>query len=215
MTDKARWFEIGKRLAPPRFVLFACLFLGLLPIGVTHHGWADGVMLSFDLAAAVFLASLWPLLSSRPADIRHHAAANDANRTLLLVVTGIVSGVILAAVASELMGKPDAGGIALVIATLALAWLFSNSVYALHYAHLFYGDDDSDGKDNAGLDVPGTDEPDYGDFLYFAYTLGMTFQTSDVQVTSRPIRRVALLHSLAALVFNLGVVAFTVNVLGN
>lgn len=215
MAGKARGFGIGKRLAPPRFVLFAILFLTLLPIGVTHHGWADGVMLSFDLAAAVFLALLWPLLRSSPDDIRHHAAANDANRTLLLAVTGVVTSVILVAVASELMGKPDAAAIALVIGTLALAWLFSNSVYALHYAHLFYGDDDSDGKDNAGLDVPGTDEPDYGDFLYFAYTLGMTFQTSDVQVTTRPIRRVALMHSLAAFVFNLGVIAFTVNVLGN
>ncbi|UVO51265.1 DUF1345 domain-containing protein [Sphingomonas sp. SUN019] len=215
MAQKARWFGIGKRLAPPRFVLFALLFLALLPIGVTHHGWAHGVMLSFDVAAAVFLASLWPLLKSDPDDIRHHAAANDANRTLLLGVTGIVTSVILVAVASELMGKPDPLAIALVIATLALAWLFSNSVYALHYAHLFYGDDDADGKDNGGLDVPGTEEPDYGDFLYFAYTLGMTFQTSDVQVTSRSIRRVALLHSLAAFVFNLGVVAFTVNVLGN
>ena len=62
--------------------------------------------------------------------------------------------------------------------------------------------------------MPGTDEPDYWDFVYFAFTLGMTFQTSDVSITDRRIRRVVLGHSLAAFVFNLGVLAFTINVLG-
>lgn len=213
MAGKARWFGIGKRLAPPRFVAFALILLVLLPVGVTHHGWAHGVMLAFDAAAGAFLVSLWPLLRDDPAAIRRHAAANDANRPALLVITGSVMLVILLAVGSEVGGRPDAAATALVIATLALAWIFSNSVYALHYAHLFYSGD-ATGKDNGGLDVPGSTEPDYPDFLYFAYTLGMTFQTSDVQVTSRTIRRVVLLHSLAAFVFNLGVVAFTVNVLG-
>jgi uncharacterized membrane protein len=98
-------------------------------------------------------------------------------------------------------------------ATLALSWLFSNTVYALHYAHLFYTDDAS-GKDSGGIDVPKCDEPDYWDFLYFSFTLGMTFQTSDVEITSAPVRRTTIGHSLAAFVFNIGVLAFTINVLG-
>ena len=95
-----------------------------------------------------------------------------------------------------------------------LAWLFSNVVYALHYAHLFYMPGD-EGKDCGGLAVPKTDEPDYWDMLYFAFTIGMTFQTSDVEIESRDIRRVAMLHGLIAFVFNLGVLAFTINVLGS
>jgi uncharacterized membrane protein len=100
----------------------------------------------------------------------------------------------------------------LVIGTLALCWLFSNLVYALHYAHLYYRA--GRGGDAGGLTFPGTDEPDYGDFVYFAFCLGMTFQTSDVTITDGGTRRVVTLHCLAAFVFNLGVIAFTINVLG-
>jgi len=110
-------------------------------------------------------------------------------------------------------GRIGDGVIALVLATLALAWLFSNTVYAMHYAHIFYLANDH-GEDSGGLDFPETPEPRYWDFLYFAFTLGMTFQTSDVAVNSSAIRQTVLFHCLAAFVFNLGVIAFTINVLG-
>jgi len=94
-----------------------------------------------------------------------------------------------------------------------LAWLFSNSIYALHYAHLFYSRADG-GRDAGGIDIPDTKEPNYWDFVYFSFTLGMTFQTSDCQITSPRIRRVVIGHCLAAFVFNIGVLAFSINVLG-
>ena len=124
--------------------------------------------------------------------------------------------VILVTVAAELAGrtKPDPAQIALVVVTLVLAWTFANVVYALHYAHLYYLQA-PDGTDSGGLSFPGDAEPDYWDFLYFSCTMGMTFQTSDVAVTSAAIRRIVLFHGLAAFVFNLGVIAFTVNVLGS
>ena len=98
--------------------------------------------------------------------------------------------------------------IGLVVATLALSWLFSNTVYALHYAHIYYIKDDDGEGDHKGVAIPNADEPDYWDFLYFAYTLGMTFQTSDVEICSRHIRRVVTFHCLLAFVFNIGVIAF-------
>ena len=88
--------------------------------------------------------------------------------------------------------------------------MLSNTVYALHYAHLAYGDE----LQCKGLSFPGTNEPLYWDFVYFAFTLGMTFQTSDVTISDQRIRRVVTLHCLAAFVFNIGVLAFTINVLG-
>ena len=111
-------------------------------------------------------------------------------------------------------GRNSAFSTVLIVATLALAWLFSNTVYALHYAHLFYLVDGS-GKDGGGIDIPACTEPDYWDFLYFSFTLGMTFQTSDVEISSRTVRRVVLGQCLAAFVFNIGVLAFTINVLGS
>ena len=104
--------------------------------------------------------------------------------------------------------------VALVVLTLVLAWLFSNVIYALHYAHLYYSNDEN-GEDQRGLDFPDCKEPDYWDFLYFAFTLGMTFQTSDVEIRSRRLRRIVLGHTLAAFVFNIGVIAFTINTVGS
>ncbi|WP_203311373.1 MULTISPECIES: DUF1345 domain-containing protein [Sphingomonas] len=214
MTERPRWWGIGKRVAPPRFALFALLFaVGLVPL-IPWLGRARGCMIAFDMASAVFLVSLIPLFRRGSVEhMRRAARDNDANRAVLLGITGATMLVILVAVADELKGKNDAIAILIVIVTLALAWLFSNMVYALHYAHLFYSANEK-GKDAGGLDIPECDQPDYWDFLYFSYTLGMTFQTSDVQITSRRIRRVAIGQCLAAFVFNLGVIAFTINVLG-
>ena len=206
--------QLGNKIAPPRFLTFAIAFAAGLVVLIPMLGKGRGTMAAFDIAALLFLGIVAPLLKSRAADMRRHAKDNDANRVLLLALTATVTAVILVSVASEMMGgKSDVAGIALIVGTLALAWLFSNTVYALHYAHLFYTDDKS-GKDTGGIDVPQTDEPDYWDFVYFSFTLGMTFQTSDVEISSPHIRRTTIGHCLAAFVFNIGVLAFTINVLG-
>jgi uncharacterized membrane protein len=102
----------------------------------------------------------------------------------------------------------------MVVATLVLAWLFGNVVYALHYAHVYYQAGKDRGGDAAGISFPETKEPDYWDFVYFSFTLGMTFQTSDCDITAQAIRRISIGHCMAAFVFNLGVLAFTINALG-
>ena len=173
------------------------------------------VMIGFDLGALALLATLPVMLRHGADQMREHARQNDANRTLILALTGIVMLVILVIVASELRyGRgPSSAMLALIVATLILAWLFSNVVYTFHYPYLFYGS--GGGRaDKGGLGFPERPEPDYWDFAYFAFTLGMTFQTSDVEIRDPDIRKVALFHSLAAFVFNLGIVAFTINILG-
>ena len=208
--------NLGQKIAPPRFILFTVLFVGGLFVAIPPLGCGRGTMAAFDSAAAVFLIAVSTLLrKGEAAQMRKAAEANDANRAGLLVLTGVTMLVILTSVAKEMQEKSDALAIALVIVTLVLAWLFSNSIYALHYAHLFYSDCDGDGKDAGGVDFPKCPEPDYWDFLYFSFTLGMTFQTSDVEISSRKVRRVVLGHCLAAFVFNIGVLAFTINVLGS
>ncbi|MGY2733962.1 DUF1345 domain-containing protein [Sphingomonas sp. UYP23] len=208
--------NLGKKVAPPRFILFTVLFVVGLFVAIPPLGWGRGAMAAFDAAAAVFLIAVSTLLGHGEADrMRKTAQDNDANRAGLLVLTGVTMLVILTSVAKELQGKTSIAATVLVIATLVLAWLFSNTVYALHYAHLFYSDCDDDGQDSGGLDFPKCAEPDYWDFLYFSFTLGMTFQTSDVEISSRRMRRVSLGQCLAAFVFNIGVLAFTINVLGS
>jgi uncharacterized membrane protein len=122
----------------------------------------------------------------------------------------------MVAVASELAqkGRPQPLDLLLVIWTLCLSWLFSTLIYALHYAHLFYTRN-SQGGDSGGVCFPETKEPDYWDFVYFSSCLAMTFQTSDVNITSRIYRRTVIFHTLGAFVFNIGVIAFSINILGN
>ena len=205
--------HLGQTIAPPRFLMFVVAFALTLAVAIPWLGTNRGIMAAFDTAALVFIAAVGTLFRrGEAARMRAVARRNDANRVLLLGLTAAVMLVVLVAVHGEVTASGDKPTVALVIATLALAWLFSNLVYALHYAHLFYLD--ADGEDAGGLDFPDTKEPDYWDFWYFSCTLGMTFQTSDVSICARDMRVVVTFHSLAAFVFNLGVLAFTINVLG-
>ena len=207
---------IGNRLAPPRYLLFVAVLVVGWGVGITSFGWQRGVMIGFDVAALAFLLASINLFNDRPEQMRAAAKANDANRVVLLAISFIISLVILVAVGNQLSqkGALSAFEIALIVSTLVLVWTFGNSIYALHYAHLYYSGDDG-GSDTTGLDFPGKRAPDYADFCYFAFTLGVALQTADVCVTSPHIRRVVTVHCVAAFFFNLGVLALTVNVLGS
>ena len=206
---------VGRHIAPVRFLVFPVLFVGAAAAALQWS--ADpraAFLIGFDVAALVFLASLVPLFRADADRMRRRAADNDANRLGLLAITVLLSLVILFAVGTLIaspgrLGRPD---VILIVATLALAWLFANMVFTLHYAHLYYLQ--VGGRDLAGIEVPGVREPDYWDFLYFAFTLGMTFQTSDVTISGPHMRRVVLGHCMAAFVFNMGILAFTVNAIG-
>lgn len=203
-----------KTSIPWRFQLFfLALALGW-GAGIWALGWSQGLLAGFDVAALIFLGLQVPLLTKNARSLREAAVRNDANRLTLLVISFLLSVVILSAVVGELsqaslLGPWDKG---LVAASLVLVWVFGNGVYTLHYAHLFYSADDG-GKDRAGLEFPGTKEPLMGDFAYFAFTLGVAVQTSDVVISSPHIRQVVTVHCVAGFFFNLGVLALTINVL--
>ena len=207
--------SIGNRIAPPRFLAFLVMLLIGFPVAASlFHRWPLAAMSAFDFAAFLFLLSCLPLLGTKEAKvIRDHAKANDANRVLLLGLTGIVIGVMLTAISAEAVGhNPQPLTKALIIITLALAWLFANTVYAFHYAHMVYN---KPGVGCVGLEFPRTRHPVYWDFVYFSFTCGMAFATSDVVITESHMRKVVTIHCLAAFAFNIGVIAFTINVLGS
>jgi uncharacterized membrane protein len=206
---------IGNKIAPARFLLFMIILLIATPAAaLLIHNWWLGIMAGFNIAAVVFLISCVSLLSTREeAEIRRHAAENDANRIGLLVLTGTVVAVLMVAITAEVVGRnPEPTTKLLIVLTLILAWLFSNMVYALHYAHLAYT---SPSPDCDGFEFPGTRQPHYWDFVYFSFTCGMAFATSDVQITKEHIRKVVTFHCLAAFGFNIGVLAFSINLLAS
>jgi uncharacterized membrane protein len=206
---------IGNMIAPPRFLLFMAALIATFPVA-SHffQRWALGAMAAFDVAATLFLISCISLLGTKEARvIRDHATRNDANRHVLLVITGIVMAVLLTAITAEAVGhNPQPFTKALIIGTLALAWVFSNTVYAFHYAHMVYMHPD---VGCVGLEFPRTTHPVYWDFVYFSFTNGMAFATSDVVITETRMRKTVIIHGLAAFAFNIGVLAFTINVLGS
>jgi len=212
-----RQMHIGNRIAPPRFLWFLVLLAAGYVAGLTMLPRPQAVMVAFDVAALVFLLACIPLFRREADHMRQSARANDANRVVLLIVTVILSMVILVTVAGELIGPHHPAPIEklMIIATLVLAWTFANMVYALHYAHLFYTCG-AGGKDHAGLVFPGDQhEPDYSDFVYFSFTLGIALQTSDVAITSPAIRRAVIGQCIAAFVYNLVVLALAVSVLAS
>jgi uncharacterized membrane protein len=215
---RAKRSGFRRRVASVRFAIFVMMFVGVALSVSGFLGTLRSVLVGFDAAAVIFIASVLPVLRAPSAHVmRRHARDNDANRVMLLIITITVMLVILTTVAWILSdrGAMKASTVALVVSTLGLSWIFSNIVYALHYAHLFYADRDHSGGDDRGLAFPSTDEPVYADFVYFAFTIGMTFQTSDVEICTRRMRQVVTYHALAAFVFNIGVLAFAINVVGS
>ncbi len=209
---------IGEKVIPPRFLLFIAAMLATIGWSLWFDDveWQTALVRAFNLAAIVFAISLWPLSRDHTAaQMRLHSAQNEAGRGLVLMITCIVIAAILAALIIDLPPAKDRDqcATAKLIVTLAMAWGFTNLVFMLHYAHAHYGPADSGAGHRGGFEFPGTPAPDYWDFLYFSFTAGMSFAASDVNVTRSGVRRVVLVHCLLSFIFNIGVIAFTINAL--
>lgn len=203
------------RYMPWRFALFFLILAVGVAAAATRFELTSAVLIAFDVAALTFLASNVSTFRYDACRLRAAAIENDANRAVLLIVSFVLTCVVLTAVANELsQGQLDLANKVMVATSLILVWTFGNAVYTLHYAHLFYSAGEG-GKDCAGLEFPKTREPLIADFAYFAFTLGVAVQTSDVAITSGDIRKVVTIHCVAGFFFNLGVLALTINILGS
>lgn len=212
-AGKRRWRPMRSVTSRPRMLISLLILIATSATLMTMRLQpATAILLAFDLAAVVFLASLARMFNrSSPAHMRSQAKSQDTGRWGVLWSGVLLSTVVLVALSSELQASKAGGLLSLGVGALSvvLSWLFLNILFAIHYAHGFYGDF---GEKHAGLEFPDTPEPDYWDFAYFAIVIGMTFQVSDVQISSRYLRRVALLHSVIAFFFNVFIIAITVNI---
>lgn len=140
------------------------------------------------------------------------SAVTLATAVVSIVISLVAIGFLL--FTSKALPLPDRiAHIALAVTTIALSWLLMHAKFGFHYAHCFYRKYAEEG-DELVFNFPGTHPPDYLDFMYFSYVIGMTSQVSDVAIHTRYMRRLALLHGLIAFAFNLMIVAFLINVLG-
>jgi uncharacterized membrane protein len=208
-VDNIRWV----RIAHSHVRLWLCVAIGLVIFAVVPGRWTR-VLIGWDVGVACYLAALAVTMArSSIADIKRRAAEQDEGALGLLVLTvgaAVASlGAIFAELATTEPSQPDYPYyVALAIATVALSWTFTHAIFALRYAHQFYGE----GHHAGGLRFPDDERPDYWDFVYFAFVIGMTFQVSDVAVTSKHVRRLVLAHGTVAFVFTTAIIALTVNI---
>jgi uncharacterized membrane protein len=178
--------------------------------------WVGGVALFLGFIA-------YAVISAPPERLRRRARQLDPSRWIIFALVVAAAAVSLFALGFTLQKPPNESGLDLVLrlllAGLAVlaSWTLTHTTFALHYAHHFYGDGPAPGAqdDRGGLVFPGGELPDFSDFLYFSFVIGMTCQVSDVQVASRPMRRLTLLHGVLSFFFNTVILALAVNLLAS
>jgi uncharacterized membrane protein len=205
----------------PRLVLSICTALVvsiLVPNGFTL---STRLLCIWNAGMIGFLISTWLLmLRAEPKTVRRNAESEDEGR--LVILSLIITAACASILAIAFMLKETKGnsmGIILIHVILATttiigSWLLVHTIFAMHYARKYYQDESENERQNSGgLDFPDDIEPDYWDFLYFAFVIGMTSQVSDVQITSRSMRRLSLLHGTLSFFFNTAIVAMSINII--
>ena len=186
---------------------------GLLTVISPQSMASTRLLIAWDTGVLAYLVLAFTMISRFDLDlVRRRAAIQDEGGMAILVLTVASAGASLGAIVAHLgaVSQQESRGpyFALAVATILLSWTFIQVIFALHYAHEYYGE----GAEGGGLQFPADDRPDYWDFVYFAFVIGMTFQVSDVQVTSKLLRRVVVAHGVVSFLFSVAILALLVNV---
>jgi uncharacterized membrane protein len=202
----------GKRLVVATLVGVGVLVATLLAGAV----WVVAVTLGWDAAALMFVGWVWASVAGKDAaETSAHAQADDVSRAAadaILLSASLASLIALGFLlveAGHRSGTAKGLLIALAIVSVALAWGAVQTVFALRYGDLYYR------EPIGGIDFHNPEPPDYRDFAYVALTVGMTFQVSDTDLTTKPIRRTAIRHALIGYLFSAVIVAMAINIVAS
>ncbi len=209
--------HLSETTGPQRLVYG--LVAGLVTLAIPlPMGWQFRGLLGWCVGVGLYLALAWWLcVGFDAARTRQRAQAQDEPSLVLLLVLLVATAACVAAIAAlmqqtrELSGAVRTAYLALCVAALAGSWLFIQTIFTFRYAHRYYQEEKRREPDGPGLQFPGGADPDYFDFLYFSHVVGMTSQVSDVQVTSREMRHLTLVHSVLSFGFNMLIVALSIN----
>ncbi len=152
-----------------------------------------------------------------PHEIRKRALSQNDGQSTVLILVGLAIIFSTGAIFFDLSAVKDVVGaekyerLILSVSTIVLSWFFTNVSFTLHYAHDYFFEVQNN-RDGGLVFLPASEEPDYFDFLYFAFTLGATAQTADVALASKKMRRTCIIHSILAFFFNTTLVALTINI---
>jgi uncharacterized membrane protein len=218
-----------------RIRLFGSVALGVVVYLLTPEwlGHPTRMLIGWNVAIAVFLVLAGVMMArSTHESMRRRARDLDEGRHAVLVLSVVAALSSLTAIVFELFHLKSAStGVAglhigLSIATILTSWSFVHMIFTEHYAHGYYikADDEGDGAEESrdeeeedsprrrGLHFPGQQRPDYVDFLYFSFTIGVANQTADVEIDTRATRLLVLIHSVLSYFFNTIILALTINI---
>lgn len=197
--------------------VLSCAAIGIVVglVAAMLAPWQVATLLAWDATALLFCAWVWAAVHGADAQTTQHIATREddsrAAAEVILIAACLASllgvGLTLLKASTE-VGTTQALITAVAVLTVVFSWLAVHTVFTLRYAHLYY-------REGGGIDFHDNEDPDYGDFAYVSFTLGMTFQVSDTDFTSKSIRAAALRHALLSYVFGIAVIALTINVVAS
>jgi uncharacterized membrane protein len=179
------------------------------------------MLMSWDVGALCYLGLGWLVIArTDETQTRLRVQRYDPSGYIIFLLVITAASVSFVAIGfmvgdiKDLPFWPRAGRLTLSVAALFLSWLLIHTVFAFHYARLYYSQPNGRDDHHRGLKFPDDDEPDYLDFAYYSFVVGMTSQVSDVAVLSRPMRRLTLIHGVLSFIYNIAILAMSINIIG-
>lgn len=187
---------------------------------IKNIGALSHVMIGWDTFSLCMIVMSWITFSIvNSKQIREQSKVQDSSRSFIFIIVLISTLASFLAVLLLIISKKTGHGdtsmsLIIAIAGMLFSWFLIHTIFTLRYAHIYYGDHETNPNTHAGgLEFPGDSKPEYYDFAYFSFVLGMTFQVSDVQITSKRLRYLAMLHGLLSFGFNTIMIALTINLI--
>ncbi len=222
ITKPLRQHSKPMRIVRGHLKLFVAALAGLLVLAFLPSDWRMSTRLleAWDFASLIYLVQAFYVIHHFDLQrVQIHADEADEGGAALLIITVATALASVAAIVIELgnahtLKSEGAQQTAFVLAalTVIMSWALIHTIFAFHYAHIYYR---GPGTHGHGLNFPGDPQPDYWDFIYFSFIIGMTLQVSDVQVTGKNIRRLVVAHGVVSFLFNVAILALTVNIGAN
>lgn len=203
----ANRFRTGWRGHTLRIALAAAIGLAAGGFAAIRAPIEIATAIGWDAAAIVYAGhTWWTLARLSAADLMRLSTAEDEGRAALTSVLSLAVAVSTTSIFAMITDKSGVAVIALAAFTILASWTLLHTVYAAHYAHRCYAED----PERPALGFPGGAPADFFDFAYYAFTIGMTFQTSDVETRTPAMRRLTLAHGVASFLFNTVIIAISV-----
>jgi uncharacterized membrane protein len=209
-------------LSAPRRLLLAML-IGAVSFAAAQP-WLTlhtRLLIGWNAGALTYLFFAWLAVGRADAGMtRVHAQLYDQTGHVIFLLVVVASSASIVAIgfivgdAKQLPISERAAHLSLSILALLLSWLLIQTLFAFHYARWYYWREHPAKDHVRGLRFPGETEPDYLDFAYYSFVVGMTSQVSDVAVVARPMRRLTLIHGVLSFVFNIAILAMSINIIG-